>query len=96
MIDNLEDDVDISEELADTSDLPTSVIITNMDSDVFMDEYKKVLWGSLSLECINIMYIISEGKNKSLGCKFIPIQHNYKLEPKLVHLESLVYFSINK
>lgn len=42
IMDNLEDDVDISDELADTSDLPTSVIITNMDSEVFVDEYKKV------------------------------------------------------
>lgn len=42
MIDNIEDDNDISEELADTSDLPTSVIITNMDSEVFVDEYKKM------------------------------------------------------
>lgn len=47
MMDNMEDDVDITDELADTSDLPTSVIITNMDSDVFMDEYKKVLCLSL-------------------------------------------------
>lgn len=47
MMDNMEDEVDITDELADTSDLPTSVIITNMDSDVFMDEYKKVLCLSL-------------------------------------------------
>lgn len=47
IMDNMEDDVDITDELADTSDLPTSVIITNMDSDVFMDEYKKVLCLSL-------------------------------------------------
>jgi hypothetical protein len=48
MTDNLEDDVDISDELADTSDLPTSVIITNMDSEVFMDEYKKVFYMHLN------------------------------------------------
>ncbi|KFM79561.1 Calcipressin-3, partial [Stegodyphus mimosarum] len=42
MLDNLEDDVDISEELADTSDLPTSLIITNVDSEIFTDEYRKI------------------------------------------------------
>ncbi|XP_054708692.1 calcipressin-2-like [Uloborus diversus] len=42
MIDNLEDDVDISEELADTSDLPTSVIITNVENEIFTDEYRKI------------------------------------------------------
>ncbi|GBM61250.1 Calcipressin-3 [Araneus ventricosus] len=41
MLDNIEDDVDISEELADTSDLPTSLIITNVDSNIFSDENQK-------------------------------------------------------
>lgn len=42
MLDDFEDDVDISDELADTSDLPTSVIITNVDSDIFVEEERKV------------------------------------------------------
>ncbi|KAF8784310.1 Calcipressin-3 like protein [Argiope bruennichi] len=41
MLDNIEDDVDISEELADTSDLPTSLIITNVDNNIFSDESQK-------------------------------------------------------
>ncbi|CAL1296530.1 unnamed protein product [Larinioides sclopetarius] len=41
MLDNIEDDVDISDELADTSDLPTSLIITNVDSNIFSDENQK-------------------------------------------------------
>ncbi|XP_015911882.2 calcipressin-1 [Parasteatoda tepidariorum] len=42
MFDSLEDDTDISEELADTSDLPKSVIITNVDSDIINDECRKI------------------------------------------------------
>ncbi|GIY43609.1 protein sarah [Caerostris darwini] len=41
MFENIEDDVDISEELADTSDLPTSLIITNVESNIFSDENQK-------------------------------------------------------
>ncbi|KAG8185525.1 hypothetical protein JTE90_012862 [Oedothorax gibbosus] len=41
-LDDFIDDVDISGELADTSDLPTSVIITNVDRDIFVDESQKV------------------------------------------------------
>lgn len=51
MIDNFEDDIDISDELADTSDLPTSVIVTNMDSEVFVDEYKKVFYPIFNIYC---------------------------------------------
>lgn len=42
MLDDFDDDVDITEELADTSDLPTSVIITNVDRDIFVEENRKV------------------------------------------------------
>lgn len=38
MIESFEDDVDITDELADTSDLPTSLIITNIDAQVFLSE----------------------------------------------------------
>lgn len=42
MLDDFDDDVDITDELADTSDLPTSVIITNVDRDIFVEENRKV------------------------------------------------------
>ncbi|KAG8201974.1 hypothetical protein JTE90_027447 [Oedothorax gibbosus] len=41
MFDDINDDVDISDELADTSDLPTSVIITNVDTNIFMEQNQK-------------------------------------------------------
>ncbi|GFV80734.1 protein sarah [Trichonephila clavipes] len=41
MLENIEDDVDISEELADTSDLPTSLIITNLESNMFSEDSQK-------------------------------------------------------